>query len=602
MKSRPLRSVTDEAALASETSPEVILQGKEHKEERLGAWHATAICGNDITSSCLYVSGIVIVYAGVLAPVALLLAAGVLYLYKKIYTEVVEALPLDGGVYNCLLNCTRKFDASIASCLTILSYLATAVISAKTSAEYLKDLIPLLPPMQITALILVAFAGLTIMGISDSARVALVIFVLHIGPLTLFVLWVFATSDLTAMWGTNLQTLWQQKNWAKSLFLGFSAAMLGVSGFESSSNFVEQQRPGVFRITLRNMWVAVTILNPLIALLALGLLPITDIAKHQEDLLSILGLNVGGSFLHTLIVVDAFLVLSGAVLTSYVGVTGLMHRMTLDQCFPQFLLKKTRRGSYPIIILGFMTLCLSILYLTGGQLLSLAGVYTISFLGVMTFFAVGNVLLRINRRELKRTYQAGWTTVILGALATTAGIIGNLVIDFRFLGYFAVYFVPAVIGGILAYFRIPLLRGVLILIDRILERIGKWRLGVHEKIEEITNVRVVVFVGWGALPRMAAAFNYIDRNEDCQNVLVFRFFSHDNPEDELRLHRSLGIIRELYPHLTIEYMGRKGEFNPESVDALSKELDVPKNMMFMGSLTHALPFSLQDLGGVRVIW
>jgi hypothetical protein len=38
------------------------------------------------------------------------------------------------------------------------------------------------------------------------------------------------------------------------------------------------------------------------------------------------------------------------------------------------------------------------------------------------------------------------------------------------------------------------------------------------------------------------------------------------------------------------------------VEALSSELDVPRNMMFTGSLTHALPFSLQDLGGVRVIW
>lgn len=602
MKPKLFRLVGGESPVAIENSPEVILQGKEHKEERLDAWHATAICGNDITSSCLYVSSIVVFYAGMLAPVALLLAAGVLYLYKRIYTEVVEALPLDGGVYNCLLNCTRKFDASIAACLTILSYLATAVISAKTSAEYLKDLLPAMPPMEITALILVAFAGLTIMGISDSARVALVIFLLHMGTLLLFVLWTLASSNLIATWGSNLQLLWQDKNWAKSLFLGFSAAMLGVSGFESSANFVEQQKPGVFRLTLRNMWVAVTIFNPVIALLALGLRPIADIARHQDDLISVLGLQVGGKVLHTLIVADAFLVLSGAVLTSYVGVTGLMHRMTLDQCFPQFLLKKTRRGSYPRIILIFMVLCLSILYLTGGKLLALAGVYTISFLGVMTFFAIGNILLRVNRRELKRTYQAGWVTVILGALATTAGIIGNLIIDFRFLGYFAVYFVPAVIGGILAYFRIPLLRGVLILIDRALQGIGKWRLGVHEKIEEITNVRVVVFVGWGTLPRMVAAFNYINRNEDCRNVLVFRFFSQENPEDELRLHRNLGIIRELYPQLTVEYMARKGDFSPESVDALSKELDVPKNMMFTGSLTHALPFSLQDLGGVRVIW
>jgi hypothetical protein len=35
-----------------------------------------------------------------------------------------------------------------------------------------------------------------------------------------------------------------------ALFLGFSAAMLGISGFESSANFVEEQQPGVFPKTL----------------------------------------------------------------------------------------------------------------------------------------------------------------------------------------------------------------------------------------------------------------------------------------------------------------------------------------------------------------
>lgn len=586
----------------SPSSPEEALKGKGGKEERLGPWLATAICGNDITSSCLYVSGIAIVYAGALAPLALLLSAGVLYLYKKIYTEVVEALPLDGGVYNALLNSTRKFDASIAACLTMLSYLATAVISAKTAVEYLKDVLPSLPSMEMTALVLAAFAVLTILGISDSARVALAIFLLHMATLILFILWALFSSTLTETWSINWQTILQSSNWAKSLFLGFSAAMLGVSGFESSANYVEQQKPGVFRLTLRNMWVAVTILNPVIALLALGLLPVSEIATHQEDLISILGLKVGDQPLHLLIVMDAFLVLSGAVLTSYVGFGGLMHRMTLDQCFPQFLLKKTRRGSYPLIALSFMTLCISILYLTQGQLLSLAGVYTISFLGVMTFFAVGNMLLRVNRPELKRTYKTSWITVMLGALATLAGIVGNLFIDIRFLGYFGIYFVPAAVGGIIMYFRIPLLRAVLILIDRLLGRISQWRQVVHEKVEEITNVRVVVFVGWGTLPRMVKAFNYIHRNEDCLNILVVRLFTEENPEDDLRLVRNIGIIRELFPHMTIEYMARRAPFNPETVHMLSRELEVPNNMMFMGSLTHAQDFSLQDLGGVRVIW
>ena len=220
----------------------------------------------------------------------------------------------------------------------------------------------------------------------------------------------------------------------------------------------------------------------------------------------------------------------------------------------------------------------------------------------MTFFAISNILLKVNRSELKRTYKAGWITVIVGALATLAGIVGNLFIDIRFLGYFAIYFVPAAMGGLLMYFRIRLLRVILNLIDRLLGHISQWRLGVHEKIEDFRKVRVVVFVGWGTLSRMIAAFEYIKRNEDCLNILVFRFFTEANPEDDLRLNRNLGIIRELFPTMTIEYMARKAPFSPETVDALSTQLDVPKNMMFMGSLTHTQDFSLQDLGGVRVIW
>ena len=101
---------------------------------------------------------------------------------------------------------------------------------------------------------------------------------------------------------------------------------------------------------------------------------------------------------------------------------------------------------------------------------------------------------------------------------------------------------------------------------------------------------------------MLKAFNYINRNEDCEHILIVRLFTTDNPEDDLRLHRNIGIMRELFPHMTIEYMARKALFNPETVHALSKELEVPNNMMFMGSLTHSQDFSLQDLGGVRVIW
>ncbi len=583
-------------------TPEELIEG-ESKKERLGQWYATAICGNDITSSCLYVSAIATVYAQALAPVALLIVAGILYLYRKIYTEVVEALPLNGGAYNCLLNSTRKFTASLAACLTLLSYLATAVISAKTGVEYLNNLLPFLPSLETTAGVLIIFAALTILGITESARVALVIFIIHLTSLTVFIflsLPVVLTSS--QIWTQNWQTLSQGFNWPKALFLGVSAAMLGVSGFESSANFVEQQQHGVFRKTLRNMWVAVTIFNPLIALVALGLMPVAGISAHQDDLLSRLALEVGGVHLHDAIVLNAFLVLSGAVLTSYVGITGLVHRMTLDQCFPQFFLKTNRRGTYHRITLSFMLLCISILYLTGGNLLSLAGVYTISFLGVMTLFGIGNILLKVNRKELKRTYRASWITVILGVLATTLGVIGNIIIDYRFLLYFMVYFIPAVLLVSLMYSRIPIYKGMLMLINEAFERLFVWRSTVIDKITDITNIRLVLFVRGGRLYRLSKAFEYIAQNESSQKITVVRLYSTFNETEEEEMQQSLKIMQELYPDLRISYLSRQGHFGPAIVDNIAQELKVAKNNIFIGAPEEKHRFSVEDLGGVRVIF
>ena len=106
----------------------------------LSQLEATAICGNDISSSCLYVSALAISYAGQYAWLALLLVGAVLFLFRKIYGEVVGALPLNGGAYNVLLNTTSKHNAALAGCLTVLSYMATAVLSANEAMHYLHNL------------------------------------------------------------------------------------------------------------------------------------------------------------------------------------------------------------------------------------------------------------------------------------------------------------------------------------------------------------------------------------------------------------------------------------------------------------------------------
>jgi hypothetical protein len=125
--------------------------------KKLNTLKATAICGNDITSSCLYVSSLTIVAAQQYAWIALLMVGLVLYFFRKIYGEVVGALPLNGGAYNVLLNTTSKNNASIAACLTILSYMATAVISASESMHYLGNLVGHFPLLTSTAIVLTIF-------------------------------------------------------------------------------------------------------------------------------------------------------------------------------------------------------------------------------------------------------------------------------------------------------------------------------------------------------------------------------------------------------------------------------------------------------------
>src|SRR5690606_23623882 len=120
------------------------------------------------------------------------------------------------------------------------------------------------------------------------------------------------------------------------------------------------------------------------------------------------------------------LVLSGAVLTSFVGVSGLLERITLDRIMPNFFLKKNKKGSSYRIIILFFLLCLSVLLITNGDVKLLAGVYALSFLSVMCLFVIGNMLLKVKRKRLPRPERAKWTALIFALAAVSCAILGNV--------------------------------------------------------------------------------------------------------------------------------------------------------------------------------
>ncbi len=578
---------------------------KKRAPKKLKQFAATAICGNDITSSCLYVSALCIVYAGQYAFISLLIVGLVLFFFRKIYGEAVGALPLNGGAYNILLNTTSKGNASLAACLTILSYMATAVLSASEAMKYLHSIFPVFSVIIATMVILTIFLLLTISGIGESSIVAIIIFIIHLSVLLLLICsgiyYVAVTGfDLTKI---NFHTP-LQGSLSKALFLGFSVAMLGITGFETSANFVEEQKPGVFPKTLRNMWIAVTIINPLIALIGVMIMPLNEAGAHKEAFLSFMGNITSGHWLALVVSLDAAIVLSGAVLTAFIGVSGLMKRMTLDRIFPQILLKENSRGSSPRILITFFILCLSILFITGGELGPLAGVYTISFLSVMAFFGLGNLLLKIKRSRLPRPEYAAPSIVMLGILGILIALYGNVKLHPAYLVVFLQYFIPAFLIIYLFLKRKAVITYSLMYVNKIFDTISRAsvfsRLQLTKQMRKLNKQPFVYFTKGDNISVLNKVIIYVKENEITQKLKIVTILQKEQQLNETFV-RDFETLDRAYPDIKIEYIQVHGTFGPEIINRLSKEWNIPHNFMFIGSPGDHFPHRVSDLGGVRLI-
>lgn len=571
------------------------------KIKKLGELASTAICGNDISSSVLYVSALSIYYAGQYAWITLLIVAFVLFLFRKIYGEVVGALPLNGGAYNALLNTTSKQLASVAATLTLLSYMATAVISGNEAMHYLHHLFPSMNVLIATIILLAFFAALVIGGISESAKVAIGIFIFHLCTLLIltgFIGYYFYYNGFEQF----------IENWhlpttgsiTMAIFFGFSASMLGVSGFESSANFVEEQKKGVFPKTLRNMWIVVSVINPLMAFCALSIFSLGMLKsdEFQNTLLIEMGIFVGGKWIATLIAIDAFLVLSGAVLTSYVGVTGLLERMTLDRILPNALLKKNKKGSSYRIIVLFFILSVSVLLITKGNVKLLAGVYTISFLSVMALFGFGNILLKVKRAKLPRPERASWIAVLIAITAVIIALTGNILMDPKddlpsniqvFLPYFLI-----TIGFIMVMLkRIMILKAILSFFKYINN-------SIISLINSIIIQEFVFFTKNDDLQHLNIVMLYIKENEHTKRIKIVTVLKPNETASE-RLKKDIEFLDREYPEIKIDFIEMEGEFGPKLINELSQKWKIPVNFMFIASPSDKFPYKIEELGGVRLI-
>ena len=409
---------------------------------------ATAIAGNDVTSSTLYVVGVTSTMAGQLSPLCLLLVGLVLYLIKAVAGEAGTAIPLNGGAYNLLLNTTTKPVAALAACLLLLSYVATAVVSAVECMHYAGNLIPGLDTYWGTIILLAFFALLMIIGITESAQLATGIFIVHISTMCFLIAISGTYMIANPMIITENLREPLKYDWPLSLIFGFCVGMLGVTGYETSANYIEETQRGVYPKVLFNVWMVSILLNPALSIVCMGVLDMNSMEAHHRDVLAKVAYDSGGKYFGLWVAADASIVLAGSVLTAYVGMTGLVRRLTLDRCLPQFLLAENRfRRTNHLIPITFWALCTLMFVVLDGDVKNLANVYSLSFLLVMMLVISGTIIIKYNRQFIRRSVRASWPTCFAALTFVTIALLGNVILAPSHLLWFFIYF--GVVAGLM---------------------------------------------------------------------------------------------------------------------------------------------------------
>ncbi|RQM19877.1 hypothetical protein B5M09_011390 [Aphanomyces astaci] len=603
----------------------------------LSEWPSTAISGNDLLSSCLYSAGIVASKAGKLSPIPTFLVTCVMYLFRFIYIEVVSAIPLNGGSYNTMLNTTSKKVAAMTATLAVIAYLATGVVGAVSASDYIRAQVPSVNNVESAIGILFVFALLNVLGLSESAVIALGIFVLHIMTLLILIVGcvVFSFNNPHIL-RSNMQTPLPDLDICGSLvtsnvftavFFGFSSAMLGVTGFETAANFVEEQQPGIFGAILRNMWFLSSFFNLSLSILNLCVLPLLGPAgtiANNNIVLALMARETLGRGFELWMTIDGFIVLSGSVLTSYVGITGLVRRLACDRVMPEFLLAENKwRHTNHYIIWLYFAIAASLVVCLNGDIVMLSSVFSYAFLGLLLLFSGGAILFKVKRSHMPRDTSAAWWKCIVALVMVCCGFLGTLLGDPTVSVVFALYFL--VVGSLVFIMleRILLLRVCMFVMKSLcpskkdkaetkssdssdldepllLPRTGA--LGgrtIRKAIQAINAPPVVFFCKHMSLSLLNKAVRYVRTNEHTENIQIVHVHA-PGTADPVGFADLVGVFDSMYPETKIDYVSIEGTFEPALVQWLASYLHISTNMMFIRQPDNIDAHKVSLLG-VRVI-
>jgi amino acid transporter len=205
------------------------------------------------------------------------------------------------------------------------------------------------------------------------------------------------------------------------LLLGFGHSILAMSGEETLAQVyreVESPKLPNFKKAAFIVFVYSLVLTAGISFMAVLLIPDEIRMKLYSDNLigglarSVLGPPMVKLFLEGFVVIVGFLILAGAVNTAMIGSNGVLNRVAEDGVLPDFFLKPhPRYGTTYRVLLLILGLQLSVIILSGGDMILLGEAYAFGVVWSFVFKALAMVVLRFKDRS-PRAYEVPFNVKI----------------------------------------------------------------------------------------------------------------------------------------------------------------------------------------------
>lgn len=337
----------------------------------LGQFRAAAIAGNAVVGSIFYALPSVFAVGGVWAPVCFALAALLITPVIAVINTLSSAFKTaNAGSYSYLLNISGRIFALVAGAITLLDAVSAGAVSSTTAATYVWAECPQIPMKAWSIIFAVALTSVCLLGLKDSASLALAIFTFH--NLTIVVLlvagavqWSRGGNDVLsanwhdALWDPTSAAYLNGKSIARCIFDGTVVAFVGLTGFEMTVSYTAAVKLGAFPRALRNVWILVALLEAPTALLVTAILPFPNIVD-ANNILASTAARVAGRGLQLFVVIDASIVLCGGILTGALSTTGTLLTLAKDGTLPASLAWCIKRTGAPAwCFCSFLVLCIA---------------------------------------------------------------------------------------------------------------------------------------------------------------------------------------------------------------------------------------------------